>query len=525
MKKFITCVAVALMMPTMSFAQSALDAYSMSQDDLRGTARYMSMGGAFGALGGDISAVAQNPGGIGVYRSSDLSATLDIDMQTSKSQDFNYSETTDQTKVNFNSFGYIGSFKVNGDALRNINLGFTYNRRANFARKYKGQMHNLSTSLSNYVAGITNAEGWTSDDLSSASYETTEAPWMSILAYDGSLINPLSDGRSFQGLYGDGTKGYGEYEVIEQGGVNEFNLTLGGNIKDKLYWGMTLGIMDLGYDLYSYYGEALDNAYINDDITGVGNVVQGSAMYALENYLSTKGTGCNFKLGVIYRATNAIRIGAAFHTPTYYTMKDSYYTTLGFDYAGQKSSVETNDGYDGETWYKLRSPWRFMGSIAGVIGTKAIVSFDYERVQYNTMKLQDDYGYDYVNTNLDIRDYYKGSNIFKLGAEYRIDPSFSVRAGFSHQTSPVKEEALNEQLNIMTVSTTPAYSFDKSTQHYCLGVGYKFGRFYADLAYVHKSKEREYHAFSPVVEYNEPSPANIVKDTNDRIVLTVGVRF
>ena len=49
-------------------AQSAFDLYSISQTDLKGTARFMSMAGAFGALGGDLSTLNQNPGGIGIYR-------------------------------------------------------------------------------------------------------------------------------------------------------------------------------------------------------------------------------------------------------------------------------------------------------------------------------------------------------------------------------------------------------------------------------------------------------------------------
>lgn len=70
---------------TGAFAQSAIDAYRFSQPDLRGTARFMGMGGAFGALGGDLSTLSQNPAGIGVYRSNELGFTLDLDVQKSTS--------------------------------------------------------------------------------------------------------------------------------------------------------------------------------------------------------------------------------------------------------------------------------------------------------------------------------------------------------------------------------------------------------------------------------------------------------
>ncbi len=90
MKK-ITLFAIAVcaggLVTTVS-AQSAIDAYSLSQGDLRGTARFMSMAGAFGALGGDLSTLNQNPAGIGVYRSSEIGVTVDFDMQSMKTDNF-----------------------------------------------------------------------------------------------------------------------------------------------------------------------------------------------------------------------------------------------------------------------------------------------------------------------------------------------------------------------------------------------------------------------------------------------------
>ena len=60
------------------YAQDEFDALKASQTQLKGTARYMSMGGAFTALGGDASAISLNPAGLGVYRSSEITATLNL---------------------------------------------------------------------------------------------------------------------------------------------------------------------------------------------------------------------------------------------------------------------------------------------------------------------------------------------------------------------------------------------------------------------------------------------------------------
>ena len=66
MKKLYIILTATCCFALGSYAQSAIDAYRFSQPDLRGTARFMGMGGAFGALGGDLSTLSQNPAGIGV---------------------------------------------------------------------------------------------------------------------------------------------------------------------------------------------------------------------------------------------------------------------------------------------------------------------------------------------------------------------------------------------------------------------------------------------------------------------------
>ena len=71
----------ALMIAATAGAQSAFDLYSISQPGLKGTARFMAMGGAFGALGGDLSTLNQNPGGIGVYRSSEIGLSFGCDVK------------------------------------------------------------------------------------------------------------------------------------------------------------------------------------------------------------------------------------------------------------------------------------------------------------------------------------------------------------------------------------------------------------------------------------------------------------
>ena len=126
MKKIFISIFACL--PILVSAQSANDAYTISQSDLRGTARYMSMAGAYGALGGDISSVSKNPGGIGVYRSSDVNLTLNFDFQSVESSSHGESSKTRETNVLCNNFGYVGSFKLKSDIVPFLNWGISYNK-------------------------------------------------------------------------------------------------------------------------------------------------------------------------------------------------------------------------------------------------------------------------------------------------------------------------------------------------------------------------------------------------------------
>ena len=49
-----------------------------TKENIDGTARFNAMSGAFGALGGDMSAIESNPAGAAVFLKSELSFSLDF---------------------------------------------------------------------------------------------------------------------------------------------------------------------------------------------------------------------------------------------------------------------------------------------------------------------------------------------------------------------------------------------------------------------------------------------------------------
>lgn len=529
MKKIL--FAIMLGVPMLVAAQTAVDAYSVSQSDLKGTARYMSMAGAYSALGGDISAINQNPGGIGVYRSSDITLTLNLDMQSTKSNGNGDLSKINQTKFTCNNFGYVGAYSLDSETMPFINFGISYNRPVSFNRRYGGKIGDINNSLTNKIAMESN--GYDPSELTFGDdgydpYIDSNAPWLSIMAYRSFLINPVNG--NYEGLMNAKTSGFSEYEIVEEGGIDEYNMTLGGNVADMLYWGFSFGISELDFDKYTYYGEGLNNA------TVVMNKAQdlekdGTAAFGLQNWLNTTGNGWNFKFGLIYKPINELRVGVAIHTPTYWTLKDAIYSTMNYETIAsnnytEKGLEEANAGYLDEVDYKVKTPWKLNAGLAAVLGAKAIVSLEYERTAYDDMNIEYPNGYGiYSEDRLitqSIKDYYQAVNTYRIGAEYRLTPSFSLRLGYAYQSSPVKEDALNGKKEIITAGTTPAYTFDKSTQYITAGLGYRYKGFYTDLAYVNKSRESEYNAFS---DAGYETPKAIVKDNNNQLVWTIGYRF
>ncbi len=564
--------AATLAVPFIADAQSAIDGFRFSQPDMKGTARFMGMGGAFGALGGDLSSISTNPAGLGVYRRNEIGITMDIDIQNSTSESQGISNSQSQTKVLLNNVGGVASWDLANAVMPNINVAFTYNRAASFNRHYSGVIPTLSNSLTNYIAGVSNNEGVTVADVTTLfdrnnnvsfdPYNPNDggyaAPWLSILGYDSYFITPTGDEDqpNWIGQWGATTSGSGAFDVVTTGGANEYNIAVGGNIANKVFWGVDFGIVDLDYTMTALWGENLQNAVV-DNPEGTEN---SNANWSLKNSYIANGTGYNIKVGFIYRPIQELRLGVAFASPTWYSINENYIASTNFNYSAdipdiQQNNAVTNGGQWGLNSYNFRTPWKLTVSAAGVIGRNLIISADYEWHRFDKMRFYNggggyyDYGYDdgwdwpyyapaknvtparfntdpWWATNADIADTYKSTSTVRLGAEYRITPRFSVRAGYSYVSSPVRTEAKDGSMLIYTSGTMPNYKMDNSTNYISCGLGYNFDHFYIDGAFVHKRMTSEYHAYTPDPANPQiPSPTSKLNFANNQIVLSAGCRF
>ncbi len=534
--KRLTFIALLMAsMSTTSWAQSVTDVVRYSNRDLVGTARYMSMGGAFNALGGDITTLSQNPAGIGVYRSSEIAATISLGGVKTSSLDGFSGGNLNYNKFNggVNNFGYVGTFMTGKSrGLISFNVGFAYNRQAGERRNYGVAQAGMQSALSDYIADRTNVWGGSPDDLIIPEkvdrydpFYDSGAPWLSILGYNAYAINAYDngDGYVYEGLYaGQGAAVDGELIVEEKSRIDEYTFNVGGNISNKVYWGLAVGIMDLSFDQRMYYDE-----YYYDGQGDLGTL-------RLDNILNTSGTGVNLKAGLIVKPTNFLRLGVAVHTPTWYKISEDFGANMRtFDVPGEPGEIVNRDIFTPSDYYqyKLRTPWKYQFGAAVVLGRSAILSVDYNLENYSISRLSDTSGSDRIfeATNFDLQNQLTTEHTVKVGLEYRVTPQLSMRLGYANQMGIYTDMVKDNRSEIYTSGTVPNYAIDKGSQFYTGGIGYRFGNFFADAAFVWKNNQQDVYMMPTVPDgvggYFVKSSPTEVKTSSYRFVITGGYKF
>lgn len=561
MKKVVCICASALLLGgTSVFAQGEMDAYKFSQYDLNGTARYLGMGGAFGALGGDISAMNTNPAGLGIYRSSEVVTTISLSSNNAKTDWAGTKMEEKQTKFRFDNIAYVGYFPTgNESGLMSWNVGFAYNRVKNFDRKYRMGRGAGGYSISDYIANYANlsnnpssGNGLTGNDLwSTDTYNPyLSQDWLPTLGYNSGIIdtNSPSSAGSFYSPFGEEKNGEwvpielqsADMFVQEKGGINKYDFSLATNFSNIIFVGATLSITDLDYKMNTVYDE--DFGYFNAEAESHNF---RDRLY-WDNYNSVDGTGYSFNLGLIARPTEYLRFGVAYNSPTWYKITNRYSAEAGafiFDYYANKENPldpnspdlarEASTPTDFYTDYKLRTADRWIFSAAAVIGKTALISVDYELTGYKNMHLKDRDGNSQEFDNTQIKNDYRMGSMLKAGAEFKLTPQFAVRFGGAWQDSPVKDHMNYSETGdikeVYPVGTRTAYSVDQSVSYYTVGLGYRFTpNFYVDMACVYRTQKEDVYPFPHLINDGKVVVQSIpatLKNHTTKVALTLGYKF
>lgn len=508
------------------FAQTQYDAARVIGSELNGTARFVGMGGAMGALGGDISVMGTNPAGIGIYRSNDVAVSFGFNNTSAESNFHNSKMKEDKTRMSFDNVGFVYSNKIgNNTTLRYINFGFNYHKSKNFNKVFAmgGALDGLSQTQQ--IARLT--DGMYLDvydqllDPNVNPYtKFNDVPYLSAMGAWCDLIAPVyKDGKPDLDQGGGGKYAGWEglsnyYYSRESGGISQYDFNMAFNIEDRVYLGLTLGAYDVNYTRYSYYDEDLDDGH------GTGTSV---GMYSLENWFNTEGAGIDLKFGAIIRPfeSSPFRFGLAVHTPTWYNLTDSYSAYMVSDIEEKHYEQDTYRELGDRDYvydYQIVTPWKFNVSMGTTFSGLVALGAEYEYEDYSTAKIKDTDGVTLPMTDL-IKEDLKGVHTLRLGIETRIVPQFSVRAGYNFSSATFKKSAFKELYNGDTRTDTE-YDNVMERNTFTVGLGYKGSIIYADLAYKYDTYKSDFYAFS-----SDDLPATKVDNNRQQLLLTVGARF
>ncbi len=489
-------IGLIILLPILSSSQDFVDALRYSSTRIEGTARSGAMGNAFGALGGDFTSVGINPAGLGIYRSGEFALSpyfgrTDVDAAYlgSVTNDYKYN-------FRFSNLSYVGTIRSGngGSGPVGINFGIGYNRMNDFNTKMMVQGSMAKSSFLDYIAENANYDDW------SNFYEE--------LAWKTDVL--LQDKQTKEYWHDIQDAGYGQSQrksYRQSGALDEYTLGLGLNFGHRFYLGASFGITDL----YFKESTVLREWDVQNNIPFFNEFNFGSS-------LRTTGTGYNFKLGVLFRPVDNIRLGVAVHTPTFYNLRDNFETWM-------TSSITYSDGsenYDKQSPlldydYSLETPFKAVFSGSVFLAKKGLISLDYEYQDYGKARLRDGgNGNEFIDQNADIAELYKPVGNIRLGGEYKLNDAFAVRAGFEHYPSAFNASAFN--------ATQP--NADNHFNTYSAGFGYRSGGFFLDLAYRYSvSTESNFLYPAPLTNaYPKPSMANFDKNIN-KVMVTFGFRF
>jgi hypothetical protein len=497
MKKILIITAIILTAAYQALSQTSTDALRYSRIDIGGTARYIGMSGAFGALGADFTSASTNPAGLGLYKSSEFINTPAVHIGNVQSN-YNGTQGSD-TRANFylGNIGLVMTSKSNSKANKSGWKNFTFatglNRLADFNHRYDMTGRNTSNSLLDTYVNSANGIYYKQiedDTYGNYAYDLNLAWWTYLLDF----ADPKVDSSSYISPIPNGVSKTQTKAIDSWGSMNEYVFSVGANYNDKLYLGMTLGIPYIRYYESVLYTESnIQNSELN-----YFNRIES---------LETHGSGINFKFGFIYRAADWLRFGAAFHTPSWFGSMRDYWSVSMIsqfntpDNNGVTRYVKTSPS--GNYNYNLQTPYRIQGNLAFIIGNIGLVSADYEFADYGTSHF-DAPDYNFSNENNSIKNSYTGSHSIRVGTEWRYK-IFSFRAGGKYFTSPY-QNSMN----------------DGSKFGFSAGIGLKQKWFFLDLAYAYSKMTDDYYFYKT----SDVSSNPVANSTNDHyIVMTLGAKL
>lgn len=495
----------ALLLSSMAVGQSVSDGLMIGMQDAYGSARFRAVSGAFGAVGGDLSALTVNPAGSTVFSTHYFGLSL-ANTNNSNNSSFNNSTGNDRDfDLALNQGGMVFVYE-NIDPNASVNKfawGLNYDATRNYDdRTFVSGINDVS--ISEYF--LSYAQGEILDNFQLRTDETIDGLYrflgenggfglqQGFLGYQSFIIEPLDDNDVNNTEYTSNiAAGNFNQQLLQilDGRQSKFSINVGAEIRSKLNVGLNLNFHGIDQNRYSQFAEQNNNSGAVDAVR-------------FNNDLQTNGNGFSLQLGAIYKLTPALRIGASYESPTWYTLEETLLQEVSarrIDGSGFITEVIAPDVLNVFAPYQLRTPGSFTGSAAYIFEKKGFISVDYMIRDYTQLRFpNNDIGFSL--NNQEIAQSLTTAASLRVGGEYLLE-RLSLRAGYRFEQSPYE--------NGQTIGDLTGFS---------AGVGYIWGASRLDLSYNRSERSYEQQFFNQGL-----TSTATIDNVQNNITLTYGFQF
>lgn len=505
--KRIFFLLIALFVVSNIQAQSIIDGLRYSTDSPYGTSRFSAMSGAFGALGGDLSAIHSNPAGSAVFLENTASVSLSVLNIKNETNYFDATMSNSNSEADLNQAGIVFVFDTYDEdsSWNKFTLGLSYETTNNFDNEYFAQGQSNSSVDSyflNFAQGVPLnllqlQTGESISDLYRFLGETEGfGAQQAFLGFQSFILDPTDPENPDNTTY---------FSNIAPGNFNqEFSFNSSGyNAKYTVNLATQVNNIYLGLNLNSHIIDYRESTYFFESNNNDGSLINE---VGFQNNLVVVGDGFSAQIGAIAKITDYVRLGLSYDTPTWYTISEE--TTQQLDTRRTENGTAITESIRPNIInifedYKLRSPGKLTGSMAYLFGKEGLLSVDYSYKDYSNIQFSplNDPLFNTQNNLIDTA--LKGSSSIKLGGEYRWN-QVSFRGGFNYEESPYSNTDIMGDLT-----------------GFSLGLGYNFGSFRLDAAYNRTEQERNNQLFQGSAFTNAVS----VNSINNFFILTTSFIF
>ena len=313
---------VFLIITQYSVSQTVNDINYFLGGELNGTARYNSMAGAFGALGGDLTSISINPAGSSVYLYSEIGGTLSFNNKTVEGTYYGNSVSKTDNNQKLDQVGAVLVFNNSNTESSWTRLSAGINSHIVSKFNQNSRLYGSSSNgIDNYFLYF--SDGLTFENLPLYDGETVPevyrvlgeengfAAQQAFLGYQAYIINPFN-------FVDDETKYYSNLEygnldhgldILSKGLHRKTTLNFSALYSDLIHLGFNLNFHKLEYHSDQSFFES--NHYIDSPVYNIG----------FKNGISSFGNGFSGQFGAIMKLKK-LRLGFSYDSPQYIETSD-----------------------------------------------------------------------------------------------------------------------------------------------------------------------------------------------------------